>query len=89
MDSWYSPWCRVVESQAFTQQASRLLGSIGRWDEIKEFIDQHLARNPKVGHHIERTKLYGISLLTTPALTLFYEVDDSESVIRLVELREL
>jgi len=68
MDSSSNRWYRVVESAEFTRQATGLVGSFARWENIKEFIDQHLARDPRRGKPIIGTELYGISLLTSPPL---------------------
>jgi hypothetical protein len=88
MTSWKNPWYEVIEIDDFTAQASKYLGSVRGWDEIKEFIDQYLARNPKVGRKIPNANLYGLSLLTNPPLTIYYSVDDIKKQIMNVNRRE-
>lgn len=79
----------IKETPEFLRQVSRLCGSVGKWDEIKTYLDLYLARNPSVGHSIENTNCYGISMSTKLPMTLYYSVDDSRQVITYLEIHRV
>ncbi|MGB8262705.1 MAG: hypothetical protein WCF70_02270, partial [Dehalococcoidales bacterium] len=62
---------------------------IKQWDEIKEFIDGYLAREPHLGQNIPNTELYAVTILTNPQLTLYYTVKDDLGEITLVDLLQI
>ncbi len=66
----------IIEDDEFLAQARRVSGSIRAWDEIREFIDLYIARDPiEAGHKIPGTSLYVIKLNSIPPHILLYEVD--------------
>ena len=66
----------VVEWPGFEEAAILALGSFGRWEAVKEYLDLFIARDPKVGHLIPGTNLYALSLETNPPCTIFYSIED-------------
>ena len=54
----------------------RAFGSFGRWELVKEFIELHIARDPRIGQNIPGTPLYAWSLATYPRCTIYYTIDD-------------
>ena len=66
----------VDESPGFEEAAILVLGSFGRWEQIKDYIDQYIAREPRVGERVPRTNLYALSLETNPPCTIFYSIDN-------------
>ncbi len=74
----------VEESEGFLASISNIIGSVRRWDEIKETIDLDLARDPYVGQEIPGTALRAVTILSQPPLTLYYSVDETRRVLTLV-----
>jgi hypothetical protein len=85
----------IAETDVFLKQVSILIGSIKRWDEIKETIDLELAsdplftRDPALLNRVPGTTLYGITIRCFPPLTLFYSVDEGSRKLTLVEIHGL
>ena len=67
----------VQEWPGFQEAAERVLGSFGRWEVVKEFIDYYIAREPKIGRPVPDTHLYALSLETNPPTTIFYTVEET------------
>jgi len=76
----------VRETHYFIEQVELLTDTIEVWDEIKETIDLDLARNPRAGRQIPETQLYAVTVLSDPALTVYYTIDDHNKIITLVEV---
>ena len=76
----------VKETHYFIEQVEFLTNKIEVWDEIKETIDLDLARNPRAGRQIPETQLYAVTVLSDPALTVYYTIDDENEIITLVEV---
>lgn len=78
-----------IESPECLGQVSEILGSVQRWDEIKEGLDFALSRDPRVGIPISGSTLYAIALLTSPAMTVYYTVDTNLRTVTVVEVRHV
>lgn len=78
----------IIEPLQFLNEVAEITGSIARWDEIREAILLDLPRNPRIGQSIPGTKLFAILILSTPFLTLYYQIDDTAGTITLIELRK-
>jgi hypothetical protein len=66
----------VEEWPGFEDAAIRVLGSISRWEAVKDYIDQYIAKEPRIGQRISRTNLYALSLETNPPSTIFYSIEN-------------
>jgi len=86
MASLRHPAYEIIEHPEFLVQASNLTGSIRNWDEIKNTIDNDLAREPHAGELLSGTRLYGVSIASNPPLTLYYTVDDVKGTMTLLAL---
>ncbi len=67
----------VKEAEGFTEQAMALFGSVQKWDEVKEFIDHYIERDPKMGLQIPGTRLYALPIEYDPLLTIYYMIDEA------------
>ena len=76
MNSRRRPLYDVREWPGFEDKAIRAFGSFGRWELVKEFIESHIARDPRIGQNIPGTPLYAWSLETYPRCTIYYTIDD-------------
>lgn len=79
----------VVEGPTFLKRAGRLTGSVKAWDEIKEFFDLYVARNPDIGKLVPGTNVYAMPLETNPPLTIYYTVDNDSETVTLVDLAKV
>lgn len=77
----------VIESERFTEKAARLAGSIKRWDEIKEALDLHLARNPTLFPEIAGTGLRAVQLATIPSRTVYFTVDEDAKTLTFQDIQ--
>ena len=66
----------VEEWPGFEDAAIQVVGSFGKWEAIKEYIDQNIAREPRIGQRIPGTILYALTLETNPPSTIFYSIEN-------------
>jgi hypothetical protein len=77
----------IIENEGFAERAVAVLGAYWIWEDVKEFIDLYLARNPKTaGKLIPGTEVYLISLDITPETAIFYSVDSRRRTVTLLEI---
>lgn len=69
----------------FLDHAVALIGSVVAWDDIQEMFDLYLSRIPERGHRVVG-ELYGLTLMTQPPLTVFYNIIYDDHVVELLEV---
>jgi hypothetical protein len=89
MVSWNPPPHKynVTESTEFQERSAAFAGTPQQWDEIKETIDQDLAKNPYEGFKVPNSSLWTIQIDIWPPLTVYYTIDDEKLEMTLVEMR--
>ena len=67
----------VQEETGFEEKAIQVFGSFGRWELVKEFIELHVAREPRIGRLIPGTSWRALSI-TNPIATIYYTIDNEQ-----------
>ena len=65
----------VQEWFGFEEKAIQVFGSFGRWEMVKEYIEQQIAREPRIGRAIPGTDFRALSI-SSPIATIYYTVDN-------------
>ena len=73
------------ETEEFLAQVEAIVGSVRRWDEVKSGLDFALGRDPRIGLEIPGTRLRAMPLVTQPAITVYYTVDDESRLVIMIE----
>lgn len=74
------------ETRDFLAHVQRILGSVQRWDEIKESIDLDLVRDPYIGHLVPGTYVHAVAIRSNPPLTLYYHINEQTHIINPLEI---
>lgn len=67
----------VQEWPGFEEKAIQVFGSFGRWELVKEFIELHVAREPRIGRLIPGTSWRALTI-TNPITTIYYTIDNEK-----------
>jgi hypothetical protein len=78
----------IIEADGFTEKAITIFGPYSKWEEIKDFIDIYIARDPRgAGKLVPGTTVYRLKLNTTPSTLIYYHVDAAnEDRVTLLEI---
>lgn len=68
----------IVESEFFLERVEMTIGSVARWDEMREALDIWMLRNPTglPVCRLIRDNLWFARIKSEPLLLLIYEVDE-------------
>jgi hypothetical protein len=81
------PPYQVIESAAFAEQFSKLVGDSLLRDELQAEFYSVLPQDPEHFQVVPGTKLHAVTIACFPALTLFFTIKDR--VITLLEIHPL
>jgi hypothetical protein len=83
----------VQEWPGFEEKAIEVIGSFGRWEMVKEYIEIYIAREPRIGWAIPGTNLRGLNI-SSPNVMIYYtidneHIDDAGEITGTITLRDL
>lgn len=87
----------LAEWPEFQDAAIRVFGSVELWDEIKEFIEIYIAREPRIGERVPGTSVYAWTIPINPYCTILYTIENEsfapdgtpEGIIMLIDIQEV